>query len=305
MPILPLRAMALVVTGQMLAKAPLADLHSCRNLVPMTTEGDSMPHKALLIMAGAMLMAGQAWGSLTYETIIDNLGATPVGYERLYPSADFGKVAQSFQVGSNTANLGSGNGLGFVVSKFQLLLEPAFGQYRNDSGQLVEGYVFTEFTLRVLPDAGGSPGSPMSSFDQYRASDTVVTPGIHTFSFVSDPFLQPETNYWIEISCVLSQEAVVWPEGHPKIYLTDSPSSAGSGSFGVSKYSTGDGWLPTGNAYISNPEALPEEWVYVYPDINRVVMSFEAETVPEPSSGVLVVLGVGAVAAYRVRRRTV
>jgi len=262
-----------------------------------------MPHKALLIMAGAMLMAGQAWGSFTYETIIGNLGAGYVGYEQFspYPSSTFGKVAQSFRVGSNTANLGSGNGWGFVVSKFQLLLEPAFGQW-NDSGQLVEGYVFTEFTLRVLSDAGGSPGSLMSSFDQYRASDTVVTPGIHTFSFVSDPFLQPETDYWIEISCVLGQEALVWPEGYPKVFLTDSPSSAGSGSFGISKHFSSGDWYPTGNFYLSNPEALPEEWVYVYPDVSRVIMSFEAETVPEPSSGALLVLGIGAVAAYRGRQ---
>ena len=143
------------------------------------------------------------------------------------------------------------------------------------------------------------------SDSEYSAWETVVSPGIHTFGFWSGQFLQPETNYWIEISCVLRQQAIVFNEGHPTVYVTDSPSSAGSGSFGVSKYSTGDGWQPTGTPYISNPEAPPEEWVYVYPDINRVVMSFEAETVPEPSSGALLVLGIGAVAAYRGWRRKV
>lgn len=216
---------------------------------------------------------GQAGAQVVYETLADNLGVTPV---YLQGQSQAGVAfAQSFQTGSDLSGIGDGDGNGQVLHTFRVQLVP---WERIDLFEATTEYAETNFTFQLLSDNDGQPGSLLNPL--YAVTQTVASPGVHSFSFQSDPFLQSGTQYWVWISAQTIQGSFANLAG---VYGTPSTSSTGTGSFGTSQYFDGTRW---GGASV------------------RYVMSIQAESVPEPGSGALLVLGMGVLAVVRRRRRS-
>lgn len=222
------------------------------------------------ILAG--LVCGQAQAQVVYETIANNLGVTPISLQQQFQAG--GAFAQAFQTGSDLSSLGDGDGNGQVLHTFQVHLAP--WKVINFIDDTVE-YAETNFTFQLWSDSGGQPGSLLDPL--YAVSQTVASPGVQSFSFQSGPFLQPGTQYWVRISAQPISAAFATMAG---VYGTTSTSATGTGSFGTSQYFDGTSW---GGAS------------------SRYVMSVQVESVPEPGSGALLVVGMGVLAASLLRTR--
>lgn len=228
-----------------------------------------------LLIAGviAAMGCGQVGAQVVYETIADNIGVSTNSLQQQYQAG--GAFAQSFQAGSNLSTIGDGDGNGQVVYTFRVHLAPY--EVIVDLVNGTVGYVSTNFTLQLFSNStvnGGQPDSLLQS--QYSVTETVAGPGVQSFSFQADPFLQPGTDYWVRISAQPISTTIYTMAG---VYGTTSPSSTGIGSFGAAKYFDGRSWT-------NSP---------------RYVMSIQAESVPEPSSAGLLILGMGCLLAKRRR----
>ena len=230
--------------------------------------------KFLIAGVLAAMGCGQVGAQVVYETIADNLGVTPISLEQQFQAG--GAFAQAFQTGSNLSGLGDGDGNGQVLHTFQVHLAP--WKVIDIIADTTE-YAETNFTFQLWSDNSGQPGSLLNQNPAFSTVKTVSSPTVETFSFQSDPILQPGTQYWVRISAQPISAAFATMAG---VYSTTSTSSTGTGSFGTSQYFDGSSWGGISSRY---------------------VMSIQVESVPEPGSGALLVLGMSLLVATRRRRR--
>lgn len=228
--------------------------------------------KILLAGVLAALGCGQMGAQVVYETIADNLGVTPISLQQQFQAG--GAFAQAFQTGSDVSGLGDGDGNGQVLHIFQVYLAP--WKVIDVIADTTE-YAATNFTFQLWSDNGGQPDSLLNP--AFSTVKTVSSPTVESFGFQSDPFLQPGTQYWVRISAQPISATFATMAG---VYGTTSTSSTGSGSFGTSQYFDGSSWGGISSRY---------------------VMSIQVESVPEPGSGALLMLGMGGLAAAKYRRR--
>ena len=187
--------------------------------------------------------------------------------------------AQQFTTGLLTP--GDFNQDGNVMHQFLINLNPALGPF--DPGYGSEGgeppiETIYEWTLRG--DNAGTPGGSLIG----TLNGSVTSPGVATFGYAAlvsagDYFLQSNTTYWLTLrfSNIGPGERIGMYANLP---VTTSTATTGAGSLGALQENTGGGW-----------GGLSE----------RMVMQVQVESVPEPGSAGLLILGLGCLRATRRR----
>jgi hypothetical protein len=230
-----------------------------------------------LLIAGvvAAMGCGQAGAQLFFETVAGNMGAAVDGSTPFLGGNSF---AQQFTTG--TLNPGDADQDGYVWHRFTVQLQTGYGfdPDEGDGGGFVPVETFYEWSL--LNNSGGGPGSAVVGARQF----SIPAAGLHEFSYgalvsAEEFVLQSNTSYWLTIryASLLGGDSPVIPVLLP---LTMSDVQGGTGTLGELKES-GDGWGGV---------------------LGRMVVQVQVESVPEPSSAGLLILGLGCLLAKRRRR---
>jgi hypothetical protein len=132
-----------------------------------------------------------------------------------------------------------------------------------------------------MSDAGGAPGSLLTAPGQLSAYPS----GIAVFYYAanpvwSDPVIQANTTYWLALRFLYLSGGADMAQ-YATLPVTTDTATTGSGSLGALMQNTGSGWT-----------GLTE----------RAVLQVQVESVPEPSSAGLLILGLGCLLARRRRR---
>jgi len=189
--------------------------------------------------------------------------------------------AQQFTTG--LLNPGDYDQDGNVLHRFSWQLQTALGPfdptYGPDGGQ---PEVESVFEWSLMSDAGGTPGSLLTASGQLSAYSS----GIAVFYYAanpvwSDPVLQANTSYWLALKFLFVGGSDTLAT-YANLPVTTDTGTTGSGSLGALMQNTGSGWT-----------GLTE----------RAVLQVQVESVPEPGSASLLVLGLGCLLAKRRRCR--
>ena len=226
-----------------------------------------------LIVAALVFLAGTVRGQVMVE-VAGNLGATS---DASAPFTWFNTFAQQFTTG--TLNPGDENQDGNVLHRFTVQLQPGyvFDPDAGDGGEYVPRETFFQWSL--LSDSLGSPGGVLAGPGSFSV-DSATANEFYYASLVSagDFVLQSNTSYWLAIKYAYLGGGMS-PATPVLLPLTTSDVEGGAGTLGELKES-GDGWNGM---------------------LGRMVMQVDVESVPEPGSGALVVLGLGTLLMRRRR----
>ena len=184
--------------------------------------------------------------------------------------------AQQFTTG--LLNPGDYDQDGNVLHRFSWQLQSALGPFDPDEGGQPE--VETVFEWSLMSDAGGTPGSLLTASGQLSAYSS----GIAVFYYAAnpawnDPVLQANTSYWLALKFLFVGGGATLAN-YANLPVTTDTATTGSGSLGALMENTGSGWT-----------GLTE----------RAVLQVQVESVPEPSSAGLLILGLGCWLAKRRR----
>ncbi len=224
---------------------------------------------------------GQVQAQGLVETV-GNLGASSTAN----PSTAFNSTSKYFaqQFTTGLLNPGDYDQDGNVLHRFSWQLQTALGPF--DPGYGSEGgqpEVESVFEWSLMSDAGGTPGSLLTA----PGSFSVYSPGTTIFHYAAnpvwgDPVIQANTTYWLALRFLyVGGGATI--ANYANLPVTTDTGTTGSGSLGALMQNTGGGW--TGLS-------------------QRAVLQVQVESVPEPGSGALLVLGMGVLAVVRRRRRS-
>ncbi len=188
--------------------------------------------------------------------------------------------AQQFTTG--LLNPGDYDQDGNVLHRFSWQLQTALGPF--DPGYGSEGgepEVESVFEWSLMSDAGGAPGSLLTAPGQLSAYPS----GIAVFYYAANPAwgdsaIQANTSYWLALKFLYVGGGATLGQ-YANLPVTTDTATNGSGSLGALMQNTGSGWT-----------GLTE----------RAVLQVQVESVPEPSSAGLLILGLGCLLARRRRR---
>ncbi len=230
--------------------------------------------KSLLI---AGVLAGMGCGQAQAQVMVSVAGNMGAAVDGSAPFLGGKSFAQQFTTG--TLNPGDADQDGYVWHRFTLQLQPGyvFDPDGGDGGEFVPVETFYDWSL--LNSSGGEPGGAVVGARQF----SIPAAGFHQFSYgalvsAEEFVLQSNTSYWLTIryASLLGGGSPVTPVLLP---LTTSDVEGGSGTLGGLKES-GDGWGGV---------------------LGRMVVQVQVESVPEPSSAGLLILGLGCLLAKRRR----
>ena len=210
---------------------------------------------------------------------VGNLGAGTAANASTAFSSTNKYFAQQFTTGLLTP--GDHDQDGNVLHRFSWQLQSALGPFDptfGDEGGQPE--LESVFEWRLMSDAGGSPGSLLTAPGQLSAYPS----GIAVFYYAanpvwSDPVIQANTTYWLALRFLYVSGGVTIGQ-YATLPVTTDTGTTGSGSLGALMENTGSGW-----------GGLSE----------RAVLQVQVESVPEPSSTGLLILGLGCWLAKRRR----
>ena len=230
-----------------------------------------------LLIAGvvAAMACGQAQAQGLVEAV-GNLGASSTAN----PTTAFTYnkyFAQQFTTG--LLNPGDHDQDGNILHRFSWQLQTALGPFDPDEGGQPE--VESVFEWSLMSDAGGAPGSLLTAPGQLSAYPS----GIAVFYYAanpvwSDPVIQANTTYWLALRFLYVGGGATLGQ-YANLPVTTDPATNGSGNLGALMQNTGSGWT-----------GLTE----------RAVLQVQVESVPEPGSAGLLILGLGCLLAKRRRR---
>jgi hypothetical protein len=274
-----------ILSSAMLAEVPLAGLSfilgnpTHRELRADIREMSMLRRLvSLVILVAAPLASARA--DTTYATLAGNLAASSQtnGSIQFFPLPGT-TFAQRFTT-ATLPTIGDGDGSGQILYRFSWDLLPAQGPYDPTDPENPFPNLDTTYQVNLLSDASGLPGS---SLLLSSAIGTATAPGVVNFLYadlVNDPrvSLQSNTAYWLTVAFQSASASVGVPLLLP--YTTDS-TQTGPGTIDALMVDTGSGW-----GGISG----------------RAVVQVQVETVPEPSTIVLVAAG-AALLGWRWMRR--
>ena len=235
----------------------------------------SQVKKILIAGVVAAMLCVEARAQLFFETVAGNVGAAVDGSTPFLGGNSF---AQQFTTG--TLNPGDADQDGYVWHRFTVQLQPGyvFDPDAGDGGGFVPVEIF--FQWKLFSDSGGEPGASILAGPGYFS---VLETGFNEFYYgalvsAGDFILQSNTSYWLGINYAYVAGGLS-PSMPVLLPLTSSNTQSGTGTLGDLKQE-GDGW---GGA------------------LGRMVTQVEVESVPEPSSAGLLMLGLGCWLAKRRR----
>ena len=228
-----------------------------------------------------LILAGTARGQLMVE-VVGNLGAG----SNANPTTAFSSTNKYFAQQFTTGLLSPGDHDqdGNVLHRFSWRLDAALGPFvpgpEDDDGGAPE--VESVFEWRLMSDAGGTPGSPLTAAGNF----SVYSSGITDFYYAAnpswgDPVIQANTSYWLALRFLYVGGGATLAN-YANLPVTTSTATTGTGSLGALMQNTGSGWT-----------GLSE----------KAVLQVQVESVPEPGAGALVALGLGALLMRRRRGR--
>jgi hypothetical protein len=232
--------------------------------------------KSILIAGVVAAMAClEAQAQVFYETVAGNTGAATDGSSQFYQHKSF---VQQFTTG--TIQPGDKDGDGRVMHRFTIQLHPGyvFNPNAGDGGGFTP--VETFFQWKLFSNSGGDPGA---SLLPGLGNISVSGPGLAEFHYAAlvsagEFVLQSNTSYWLGINYAYVSGGLS-PSMPVLLPLTSSNAQSGTGTLGGLKQE-GDGWGGV---------------------LGRMAMQVQVESVPEPSSAGLLVLGMGCWLAKRRR----
>ena len=228
-----------------------------------------------ILIAG--VLAAMGWGQAQAQVMVSVAGNMGAAVDGSTPFTGGNSFAQQFTTG--TLNPGDADQDGYVWHRFTLQLQTGyrFDPEEGDGGGFVPVETFYEWSL--LNSSGGEPGSAVVGARQF----SIPAAGLHEFSYgalvsAEEFVLHSNTSYWLTIryASLLGGGSPVTPVLLP---LTMSEGQGGTGTLGDLRES-GDGWGGV---------------------LGRMVVQVEVESVPEPSSAGLLLLGLGCWLAKRRR----
>ena len=233
-----------------------------------------------LLIAG--VVAGMGCGQVGAQGLVEVVGNLGAG-STANPTTAFTYnkyFAQQFTTG--LLNPGDHDQDGIILHRFSWQLQTALGPF--DPGYGSEGgepEVESVFEWSLMSDAGGAPGSLLTAPGQLSAYPS----GIAVFYYAanpvwSDPVIQANTTYWLALRFLYVGGGATLGQ-YANLPVTSDPATNGSGNLGALMQNTGSGWT-----------GLTE----------RAVLQVQVESVPEPSSAGLLILGLGCLLAKRRRR---
>ncbi|MEY5062287.1 MAG: hypothetical protein RLZZ112_251, partial [Verrucomicrobiota bacterium] len=194
--------------------------------------------------------------------------------------------AQQFTTG--LLNPGDHDQDGNVLHRFSWKLQTALGPFipgpEDEDGGAPE--VESVFEWRLMSDVGGTPGGLLTAPGQLSAYPS----GIAVFYYAanpvwSDPVLQANTSYWLALRFLYVGGGATLGQ-YANLPVTTDTATTGSGSLGALMQATGT--MPISS----------EDWTGL---TGRAVLQVQVESVPEPSSAGLLILGMGCWLAKRRR----
>ncbi len=226
-----------------------------------------------LLIAG--VVAAMGCGQAQAQVMVSVAGNVGAAVDGSTPFTGGNSFAQQFTTG--TLNPGDADQDGYVWHRFTVQLQPGyvFDPDGGDGGEFVAVDTFYEWSL--LNSSGGEPGGAVVGARQF----SIPAAGFHQFSYgalvsAEEFVLQSNTSYWLTI-----RYASLLGGGSPSmpvlLPLTTSDVEGGSGTLGGLKES-GDGWGGV---------------------LGRMVVQVQVESVPEPGSAGLLILGLGCLLAKR------
>jgi hypothetical protein len=230
-----------------------------------------------VILAAMPLAAARA--DTTYATLAGNLAASSQadGSNQFFPLLGT-TFAQRFTTATLPA-IGDGDGSGQILYRFSWNLLPA------QTFIPLEGFsdVETTYKVNLLADAAGAPGS--SLLDLGLATGSLSSPGVTDFYYadlVADPSiaLQSNTAYWLTVAFQSSSPSPGTVLLLP--HTNDTSTQTGPGTIDNLMVNKGSGWSGVSE---------------------RAVVQVQAETVPEPSTVVLVAAGTAILGWRRLRAK--
>jgi len=187
--------------------------------------------------------------------------------------------AQQFTTG--LLNPGDHDQDGNVLHRFSWQLQTALGPF--DPGYGSEGgqpEVESVFEWSLMSDAGGTPGSLLTAAGTFSAYNSGITVFYYAASTSFGGFvLEANTSYWLALRFLYAGAGATLGQ-YANLPVTTDTATTGPGSLGALMQKTGSGWT-----------GLTE----------RAVLQVQVESVPEPSSAGLVMLGLGCWLARRRR----
>lgn len=229
---------------------------------------------SFLILVAAPLTVARA--DTTYATLAGNLTASTQtsGAIQFFPLAGT-TFAQRFTTATLPA-IGDGDQSGQILYYFSWNLLPAQGPFDPTDEDNPFPNLDTTYQLNLFSDISGLPGSNLLTSP---VLGNLSSPGVVNFLYadlVNDPqiSLQSNTSYWITVALLFASDTVGQPLLLP---FTSDATQTGPGTIDNLMVNTGSGW-----------GGISE----------KAVVQVQVETVPEPSTVALLLIG-SAIIAWR------
>jgi len=227
------------------------------------------------------VLAAMGWAQAQAQGLVEtvgNLGASSTAN----PTTAFTYnkyFAQQFTTG--LLNPGDYDQDGNVLHRFSWQLQAALGPFDPDYGsEGGEPEVESVYEWSLMSDAGGSPGSLLTAARTFSAYNFGITVFYYAANPVwGDPVIQANTSYWLALRFLHVGGGATLGQ-YANLPVTTDTGTTGSGSLGALMQTTGSGW--TGMS-------------------GQAVLQVQVESVPEPSSAGLLLLGLGCWLARRRR----